>query len=79
MCECTRAEAVPFDAQLAVLQEVAYLRLLRSELDPLAISPSIQRIRRITDRQQSAIFDLLRMIDRLFPGSHALAPEEATT
>lgn len=63
--------------QLEVLNMIATIRRLRAELDPFAISPAVERVRQLTARQQSAIFDLLHAIDQLFPGEKVLFAEAA--
>lgn len=65
---------IEFSDQLRVLNLIAYVRKLRVDLDDLAISPSRRRINRISDQQQTAIFDLLKTIDQLFPGGPMLSP-----
>ncbi len=64
------------DPVLAALSDIAYLRKLRAELDPLAGPPGTTRSMRITPRQQAAIGDMLRTIDRMFPHAPVLRAED---
>ena len=59
--------AMAADALADVLYLIVYIRKLRQELAPLAEVPSARSVR-VTPRQRSAIFDLLRTVDELFPG-----------
>jgi hypothetical protein len=62
---------------IALLRDVAYLRLLRDDLAVFTVPSSVRRLSRITPRQQVALFELLRLIDQLFPGVPILRPEAA--
>lgn len=67
------AEGAWGDETVAVLADIAYLRRMRAELEPLAVpSAGGRRSYSITSRQRVAIFDLLRTIDHLFPGGPVL-------